>query len=90
MICLTVAGKLFHTRGPAIAELLSPRVVRVPYSLVCSKVCLSVCLSVGRNSELYKTVEPIKAPFTVGTQVGPMNRVLDGDPDPRQGKRDIS
>ena len=25
----TVAGKLFHTRGPATAKLLSPRVVRV-------------------------------------------------------------
>ena len=29
MICLTVAGKLFHTRGPATAKLLSPRVVRI-------------------------------------------------------------
>jgi len=29
VICLTVAGKLFHTRGPATAELLSPTVVRV-------------------------------------------------------------
>ena len=30
MICLiVVAGKLFHTRGPATAKLLSPRVVRV-------------------------------------------------------------
>jgi len=27
--CLIVAGKLFHTRGPATAKLLSPRVVRV-------------------------------------------------------------
>jgi len=25
----SVAGKLFHTRGPATAKLLSPRVVRV-------------------------------------------------------------
>jgi len=25
----TVAGKLFHTRGPATAKLLSPSVVRV-------------------------------------------------------------
>jgi len=30
VICLIVAGKLFHTRGPAnTAKLLSPRVVRV-------------------------------------------------------------
>jgi len=29
VICPTVAGKLFHTRGPATAKLLSPRVVRV-------------------------------------------------------------
>ena len=29
VICLTVVGKLFHARGPATAELLSPRVVRV-------------------------------------------------------------
>jgi len=26
---LKVAGKLFHTRGPVTAKLLSPRVVRV-------------------------------------------------------------
>jgi len=29
VICLIVAGKLFHTRGAATAKLLSPRVVRV-------------------------------------------------------------
>ena len=29
MICLIAAGKLFHTRSPATAKLLSPTVVRV-------------------------------------------------------------
>ena len=29
VICLIVAGKLFHTSGPATAKLPSPRVVRV-------------------------------------------------------------
>jgi len=29
VISLIAAGKLFHTRGPATAKLLSPRVVRV-------------------------------------------------------------
>ena len=29
MICLIVAGKLFHTCGSATAKLLSPRVVHV-------------------------------------------------------------
>jgi len=28
-LCLIEAGKLFHTRGPATAKLLSPRVVRL-------------------------------------------------------------
>ena len=29
VICLRVAGKLFHRRGPATVKLLSPKVVRV-------------------------------------------------------------
>jgi len=29
LICLRVAGKLFHRRGPATVKLLSPKVVRV-------------------------------------------------------------
>jgi len=29
VICLIAAGKLFYTRGPATAKLVSPRVVRV-------------------------------------------------------------
>ena len=28
------------------------------------------------------TVEPIEMPFWIWTQVGPVNHVLDGDPDP--------
>ena len=56
MICYIAVGKLFHTRGPATAKLLSPRVVRVRGTArkqqaergLCNgavSVCPSVCLS---------------------------------------------
>ena len=42
-------------------------------------VCLSVCLSVTLVSPA-KTAELIKMPFGLWTQMGPKNRVLDGNP----------
>jgi len=51
-------------------------------------VGLSVCLLVIAMS-CAKTAEPIKMPFGVWTLVGPMNHVLDGDPDPPRTERCI-
>jgi len=48
---------------------------------VGQSVCRSVCLSVTVVSPA-KTVEPIKMPFGLWTQVCPRNRVLDGGRDP--------
>jgi len=50
-------------------------------SIVTDRVAWSVGLYVTLVSPA-KTAEPIEMPFGLRIWVGPMNHVLDGDPDP--------
>ena len=51
MICRRVAGKLFHTHGPATVKLLSPQVVRVHGDVgeILSEPCYDVVTWVWQN-----------------------------------------
>jgi len=55
-----------------------------PSSVVCRSVCQSVTLVSPA-----KMAAPIELPFGLSIWVGPVNHVLDGGPDPPQGKAQI-